>query len=372
MHTRRGNGPFAPMLGLAAAVVAGAVAVAGCAPGGDTAVAEAADSSEANVRVVNVVVEPIAPTSFREYIRVTGEVAALHDVTVSAEEGGRIAAFFVEKGARLAAGARIAKIDDAVLAAQVEEARALADLTREQYERQRRLWEGDRVGSEMAYLQAKATAEQAAARLKVLQARLDRTVITAPVAGVFDEKFVEVGEMVAPATPVVRVVAVQPVKITAGVPERFALDVRPGDTVQVTLDVLPDREMGGRIGFVGTSVDVENRTLPIEIVMDNPEGLARPRMVANVRIRRRQLENVLVVPQDVLMRTEEGYQLFVATAEEGRLVARARPVTLGPSYRNSVVIAAGLQPGDSVIVVGHRQVDDRTRVRIVSTEGMGR
>ncbi|NIR43509.1 MAG: efflux RND transporter periplasmic adaptor subunit, partial [Gemmatimonadetes bacterium] len=86
---------------------------------------------------------------------------------------------------------------DDVLAAQVREAEAAARLAAERYERQRRLWEEEQIGSEIAYLEAKYQAELRAARLETLEARLERTVIAAPVRGIFDERLVEVGEMVA-------------------------------------------------------------------------------------------------------------------------------------------------------------------------------
>ncbi len=355
------------LLAVAALVVAGGLA--GCARSEQGAVRADERSAQAAVagRIVNVEVAPAARSRFTDYIRITGEVEALHDVRVAAEEAGVIERFYVEKGQRVAGGAPLAKLDDAVLSAQVAEARAQARLAEETFERQRQLWEEDRMGSEIAYLQAKYGAETAAARLQMLQARWERTVVRAPVAGVFDEKFLEAGEMAAPGAPVARVVAVNRVKIAGGVPERFALSVKAGDPARVTLDVLPGREFTGRISFVGSTVDAANRTVPIEIEMENPDRVAKPRMVANVQIVRIRLDNVIVVPQDVLRRTEDGYQLFVVGERDGHPVAEARLVRPGPSYQNRVVIEAGLAEGDAVIVVGHRLVDDGSHVRIVST-----
>lgn len=354
------------LAGLAALVVA-----SGCArsDGGTVLADDRTEQDSVRGRIVNVEVAPVVRSAFTDYIRITGEVEALHDVRVAAEEAGVVERFYLEKGRRVAAGAPIAKLDDVVLASQVAEARAQARLAHEIYERQRQLWEEDRVGSEIVYLRAKYAAETAAARLATLEARLERTVIRAPVAGIFDEKFLEVGEMAAPGAPVARVVAVDRVKIVGGVPERFAPSVKVGDSARITLEVLRRRDFTGRIGFVGTSVDASNRTVPIEIVMHNPDAAAKPRMVANVQIVRAHLDDVIVVPQDVVRRTEDGYELFVVELRDGRAVAATHSVRLGPSYQNRVVIEDGLAEGDSVIVVGHRLVDDGSRVRIVSAVG---
>jgi RND family efflux transporter MFP subunit len=320
----------------------------------------------AAVRTVNVEVTPVTRSQFTDYVRITGEVEAWQDVTVSAEESGPIARFYVEKGSRVRAGAALAKIDDAVLRSQVDEATALSRLAEEQFNRQRRLWEDEGVGSEIAYLQAKSGWEAAEARLRTLQTRLERTVVRAPVAGVFDEDFVEVGEMVSPGAPIARVVASQRVRIAGGVPERYALSIDTGDSAWVDLDVLPDMEFVGRIGFVASSVDERTRTIPIEIELDNPDGVLRPHMVANVRVERERLDSVVVVSQEVVIRTEDGYQVYLATEDEAGTVARGRPVRLGPSFADQVVITDGLQEGDPLITVGHRLVDEGSRLQIVN------
>jgi len=349
------------------AVAGTALVLAGCSPseGGAANAQEAGPADTAGVRVINVGVTPVARTTFVDYVRIVGEVAAMQDVTLSAEESGTISRFLVEKGARVAAGDVIAKIDDAVLRAQVDEARALAEIAREEYERRRRLWEEDRVGSEIAYLQTKSGAEAANARYRTLHARLDRTEVRAPVSGIFDEKYVEAGELVAPGTRVARVVATAQVKIIGGVPERYSLDIRRGDSAIVTLDILPGRTFVGRIRFVGASVDPDNRTVPVELVLDNPGGALKPQMVANVQVARARLEDVIVVPQELVQRTEQGYQVFVTGDRDGRPVAVARPVELGPSQQNRVVIRSGLSDGDALITTGYRMVDDGSLVRVV-------
>lgn len=332
---------------------------------------DAIPSAAAGARVVNVEATSVALSSFVDFIRTTGEVEALYDVTLSAEESGAIARFVVEKGARVRRGQVIAKIDDAVLAAQVNEARALAEIAQTQYERQRRLWQEEQIGSEIAYLQARSSAEAAAARLGTLEARLSRTELRAPVTGVFDEQFVELGEMVAPGTPVLRIVSVRQVKVVGGIPERFALDVRVGSPATVTLDALRGQRFEGSVAFVGTSVDPQNRTLPIEIVLDNADGVIKPRMLANVQVQRTQMDSVVVVPQDVVRRAEDGYEVFVVVDREGRQHAEARSVRLGPGYANRVVVDSGLVVGDRLITVGHGLVDDGSLVRVVAGAARG-
>lgn len=339
--------------------IVSAALVAGCS-GGDSA-----SEAEPYVKVVNVEIQTIEPVSFAATVRITGEAQPATDVTVSAEESGRLEAFVASKGARLRPGQAIARIDDDVLSAQTDEARAGAEIAADRYERLGRLWEEENIGSEIAYLQARADSESARARYAQLQARLDRTTIRSPVSGTFDADLVDAGEMVQPGVPVARVVDASSLKVVGGVPERFATGVAAGGEAEITFDILPGRTFPGRITFVGTAVDRQSRTFPIEIVMDNPDGELKPYMIAHVVVVMRRIENAIVVPREALLRTENGFQALVVTSEEGEDLAVARAVTLDASGENTVVISEGLEAGDRLVVRGQQLADPGDRVRIV-------
>ncbi|MCL7960030.1 MAG: efflux RND transporter periplasmic adaptor subunit [marine benthic group bacterium] len=321
------------------------------------------------VRTVNVEVLNIETAEFTSYIRLTAAVEAYEDVVVSSQESGVIERIIADKGSRVRAGQPIAKIDDEILSAQVDESRASASLAGERYERQRQLWEDEGIGSEIAFLQTKFEAQSADARLAFLEARLARHTIKSPITGLLDDRYVDVGEIIAPGTPVARVLNVDRLKVVGGVPERFGPYVSEGGAAILDFDVLPGASIEGTIAFVGAAVDPQNRTFPIEVLLDNPGGRLKPQMVANVRVATEQLQGVIVVPQDVVMRTEDGYQVFVVADGPDGTLAEARAVALGPSFENEVVIASGLAEGDRLIVTGHQMVDAGDRVREVSEGG---
>ena len=359
---------------LAAGAAAALLRAAGCAPGdpggGDQAAAPAAriastaDGSASGTRVVNVEVTPVTLAPFVQYLSVVGDVRALHDITVSAQESGAIAALPATRGARVARGELLAAVADDLLAAQAKEARAASEVADEMLQRRRRLWEQDQVGAEMQLLETRSQAIAAAARLEVLEARLARTRVAAPVAGVIAELHVDVGETVSAGMPVARLVTTDQVRVAAGIPERYVLTVAIGAPVVVTFDVLPGREFAGTVDFVGVSVDPHSRTVAIEVLLDNPELVVRPHMVANVRVERAHLEQAIVISQDLVQRTEDGFQVFVAGQRDGDAVALAREVQLGPSSGDEVVVESGLAVGDLLITAGDRQVDDGSRIRV--------
>ena len=327
---------------------------------------EAADDRASGyARVVNVETTTVEARPFTETIRLTGTVAANRDVTLSSEESGRVSEILVEKGTRVQAGEPIVRLDDSVLRAQLREAAAQADLARETWERNRQLFEEEQAISQLAYLQTKYGAEEAEARRDALASRVERTTIRAPFAGVVDAREVEVGSLVSPGTPVARLVELDTLKIQAGVPERYAPDVDVGDPVTVTFDVFPGERFDGRLTFTGAVVNERSRTFPVEFTVPNPGRRIKPEMVANISLVRGSLEEAVVVPQEALVRVEDGFVAFVVEEGEEGLVARRRTVEIGPTQRDEAVIESGLRPGDRLVVVGQQKVAHGDRVSVV-------
>lgn len=326
---------------------------------------EDAEAGDDFVRMINIEVEEITTQPFSEEIRLTSVAMANQDVMLEAQESGTIRTLFVDRGDRVSEGDRIAKIDDRILSAQVAQARAAADLAQQTWDRRKRLWEEDRVGSEIAYLEAKFAAEQSAAALSALQERLENTVVKAPFTGVLDERHVDVGTTVSPGETIGRVVDLNPIKVVAGVPERYASDVRVGTRADLTFEALGGKRYQAQVRYVSSTVDPQNRTFGIELVIENRDRAIKPQMVANLAVVRQSIEDAIVVPQDALVRVEDGYVVFVLADRDGRQVAEAREVEVGASRRNLVVIRAGVSAGERLIVVGQRSVADGDRVNVV-------
>lgn len=352
---------------LAAGLLA-AAAAAGC--GGSPGSAaedggESGDGSPSPARVVDVETRTVRRGDFVDRLQMTGTVEAERTVELTAQEPGTITELPAEKGARLEAGAPIAVIDARELRARLEEARARSELAQEQWQRRRELYEEKNAISELDYLQARSEAEQAAARVDRLEARLEDKTIVAPFAGVLDQRSVEIGTTVSPGSTIATMVDLRPVKVSAGVPERYASDVAVGDSGTVTIPSLDDETFGGELTYVGAAVDEESRTLPVEIELPNIEGRLKPRMVADVSMVRKRWSKAISVPQDAVLRTSDGFSVYVIEEDEsGRSVARRRAVELGPRESDRVLVESGLEAGDRLVTVGQQQLADGDRVRL--------
>lgn len=351
-------------IGAIAGLMLAVLVLGACGEAGGMEVRESSD--EEAVRTMNVEVAEVQPRDFTHFVRVVGTVEAERDVTVSAEEGGVVETLLARKGEEVKAGGALVKINGDVLRAQLDRAESQAALARETWERRKRLWEQDSVGTELQYLQARYNAETASAEARVLRERVARTWVRAPVAGVLDDRVVEVGSMVSPGSPVARILDVDTVKVVAGIPERYASDIGRGAGVLVNVNALAGREYTGRVDFVGSAVDPDNRTFEVEVMVPNPGLGIKPGMVADVQIARRTLADALAVPRHAVLRREDSYVVYVAEPTADGARAAARTVRLGVSRGEYVVVTDGLEAGDRVVVVGQQQIAEGDRLQITN------
>src|SRR2546430_1949537 len=111
---------------------------------------------------------------------------------------------------------------------------------------------------------AAADARVAAARAGRDQAALNLsyTRITAPSPGVVSKKSVEVGQLVQPGQPLMSVVPLEDVWITANLKETEVQDVKPGDHVDFTVDAYPGARFTGRVESLSPATGARFSLLP--------------------------------------------------------------------------------------------------------------
>lgn len=334
-----------------------------------------APRAERRVEVVEV-----RPTAFDERVEVTAAIEAIEDATLSARAAGTVESI-AERGDRVEKGQIVARLDPtlaragiAQVRAQISAAQSGVDLARDTQKRQEPLVEQNIISPlEFENIrgqsrQAEAQLAQARAALAQAQAQLENTSVVAPFAGRVESRSVEPGEQITPGQPVLRLVDVGRVKVVAGIPERYATDVRQGAAVDVAFNAygIPPRK--AEVTFVGSAIDPKTRTFPVEAVIDNPDGTLKPQMVARVQVVRARHPDALVVPLAAIVRDETGAGLYVIEDTPEGPIARRRTVELGARSGDQVQVAAGIKAGDRVVTVGQNTLNADEPVSIVSGE----
>lgn len=275
-----------------------------------------------------------------------GEVQGSRDATLAAALGGYVEAVRVAEGQEVRRGQALVLVDASMHQATVDQARAQAEQAEAEAGRVSKL--GD-LASDSQVQAAETSARVAASVLKQAELRLQRAVISAPFDGVVAELGLEVGEVAGPGAPVVRLVALDPVEIELAASDRDVVALREGLEVVVSTQAQATPHTG-TITWIGPAAEAASRSFPVRVSVDNPDRALLPGMVATVRLERVAAEEAVVLPQDWLVTRRDDRGVFVD--QDG--VARWRHLDLGAVVRDQVIVTSGLEPGERVVMVGHR------------------
>jgi membrane fusion protein (multidrug efflux system) len=280
-------------------------------------------------------------------VRATGRVEAVDAVELRPDEQGRVMAILFREGQHVTRGTPLIKIDDAMLRAQAERAVADRDLATQQLQRVRHL--RSQNASSVADLErAEAAARSAAASVAVLALQIERTTVRAPFSGVVGQRFVSVGDYVTPASRLLTLQTVDPQRAVIEVPERHAVRLREGQTVEFTVAAVPGRIFRAQVDFIDPVVQNELRTIVVKGRARNPDRVLRPGMFIEARLATATRSNAVVVPEDAVQPLRTANVIWAVA--DGK--ASRRVVQLGARSQGVVEVVSGVRAGEQVVVGG--------------------
>ena len=121
-------------------------------------------------------------------------------------------------------------------------------------------------------------------------------------------------------------------------------------------------ELDETISYVGNTISTSNRTFPIEIVINNSNRRIKPELNAQVMIERRNVKDAIVVPEEIVVKTDLGYVVYIIEDD----VARMREVEVISRYNNQAAIRDGIEEGDELVIVGYQNLVDGEKVKVVN------
>ncbi len=314
----------------------------------------------------------VQPKAFAHYIELQGNVDTDGNVMVVPEVMGSVKRIYKNEGDRVRKGQSIMVLDDSVLRNQIAEVQTQYSLAKTAYDRQKKLWD-QKIGSEMAFLQAKTKKESLARKLNTLQSQLSKFKVKAPISGTLDDLMIKEGEMAAPQRPVARVVNLDKVYMQADVSEKYLPQIKKG--TQVTID-FPEiqKTIQSRISYVGNFIHPNNRTFKIRVNLLNMDGDLKPNLTGNLKIKDFETDQAVVLPLSLVQEDRQGnnyvYVLEPVKEEKDVFIVKKQPVTLGKAYKGQVMIVSGLDPGDLIAAQAARGLTEGDKVRIQNPENI--
>jgi RND family efflux transporter MFP subunit len=368
-----------------------ALAAAGCGKS-ETAQASSGSGDPKAVRV-----DTVRRDAVRRAVDVVGTLAAVDQVTISAETDGTVKRLLADLGDRVSTGQVIIELDrekqqyayeqqqaalaralaqygatDTAALPDIEKTpdvqRANADLVQatQAFDRANELF-GRALISQQALDDARAALESkrasyngalqgarnlrasiqaSQAGMKLAARQLRDTAIRAPFDGYVEKRLVNSGELVKATTPVMTIVRLDPLKVTAEIPEKMMPWIGTGQPVEVQVDAFPDRRFAGQVSRLSPAVNSSTRAFPFEALVPNGDRALKPGTFARVHVESGKVDDVVTVPYAALQYRYGVNRAFVVQGDKLSM----RELAVGERLGERIEVVKGLSAGDVVAV----------------------
>ncbi|MCG8328875.1 MAG: efflux RND transporter periplasmic adaptor subunit [Chitinophagales bacterium] len=297
--------------------------------------------------------------SLTDAITVSGSTVPNEEVIVTTEVPGKIEQILFKEGTLVTAGTSLIILDQSELKAERSRLVVQRNLNEKIANRLKALYDKEGV-SLQDYEVAAAEVEKAEAEIALLDAQLEKRIITAPFGGRLGLRMVSEGAYISPGTAIVNLVSINPIKLEFSVPEKYSRILNQGAKVGFQLDG-SEQEYLATIIAKEPNVDPDTRTLRLKASAPNPGGQILPGAFAKVDVNLNEYNNALLVPTEAIMPQLNTKEVYVVRSG----VAQLQEVETGIRQERMIQVTAGLSPGDTVITTGLLQLKPGTAVNIV-------
>ncbi len=350
--------------------------------------------ANAGARLVTVETVESRMGRIRERLALTGALKPKEQVDVTPKTAGRVIRLLVNVGDSVRKDTLIAELEDDELQQQVNRAKAsinvaAASLSQREAEAAnaklnlsraetllkdglipRQQFEAEKTAVQVLQAQvelARAQQSQAEAELRELNIRVEQTKILAPINGQVAMRNVDVGALVGPSTPIVRIVNIGTLVTFTSVPETEVAKMRVGSQATIRVDAMADQPFSGRIARISPVLDPATRAATVEIEIPNPGMQLRAEMFVRVEMNLESSREAVLVPRESLVYRGDSSGVYVV--ERGKQAFRF--IETGLTQDESVEVLSNLEPGTVVVAKGASMLREGDTMQIVSGPGGG-
>ena len=331
---------------------------------------------------LSVLAAPVKKKDVGVYITGIGSVVPLNTVTVKTRVDGEVMKVFYHEGQFVKRGDLLVQIDPRPYQIQLMQAsgqlmkdESLLKNAQTDLERYQVLWKQDSIPQQQLVTQ-ESLVKQYEGAIKTDQGavsnanlQLDYSRITAPISGRAGLRLVDSGNIVHPAdtTGLVVITQLQPITVVFPISE----DELPKVLKRLKTDSNPAVEAfdrgqqtklaTGKLLAVDNQIDPATGTVRIKAVFPNTDNELFPNQFVNARLFIDHLRGATVVPAEAIQRGPQGAFVYVVKSDKTVIM---RPVGLGVTQEDEVVVKTGLTPGELVVVEGADRLREGSKVAV--------
>ena len=328
--------------------------LAGCGVG-EASVADV-DAIQAATPVPVQVAQPFREDIFATY-SATATIASDADAPVVARVAGDVIELLAEEGDHVAEGQALARLDGERLRLEMLAAKANLDQARGELARNRDLHARGLI-SAAAFDNLQYTLEALKATYELRKLEYDYATIRAPIAGYVASRDIKPGQHLSVNDVAFRITDTRELIAYLHIPQAELQKFSAGHPASVEVASMPDAEYAATIARISPTIDARNGTFRATAVIDNASGSLAPGMFGRFTIAYEKHADAMVVPVEALIDEDDESAVYIVN--DGEVVRRI--VETGVQADGKVEILAGLNEDDVVVVVGHANLRDGSRV----------
>ncbi len=320
---------------------------------------------------ISVTVAEAADAQWNRKVKAIGTLVAIQGVDITTEVSGVVKSINFESGGEVEVDTLLIELDNRTERANLESALAQYESDNSQYQRLLKLKDQSFVTKNDIDTQA-SLVNIAEAQVSVARTALAKKRIYAPFSGKLGIRQVDIGEYVAPGTPIVTLLSLDQLYLDFTLPERYFTDLDIGQPIQFRVRPYPERVFSARVETWNPELDADTRNIAVRAIVDNRQRLLAPGMFADMDVISQQKIALVTVPETSIFYNIYGEAVYIlenANADQAdalpdyRLAARQVDVV----YRSNGLagITNGIGAGDQVVTSGQLKLYPSLRVTIV-------
>ena len=313
-----------------------------------------------------------ALSDWQPQIETVGTLRAVNGADLSFEVAGVVEEINFQSGDDVDAGKALLRLRDADDIAKLKSLQAVANVSRINYERDRKQFEA-KVVAKSVVDNDEAQMLTNDALMAQQQVIVEKKTLKAPFAGRLGLRQVDVGQYLSPGTVVVTLQSLDPIYLDFTLPQQSLDQIKTGQQIKVRVDTYPDKIFFGKITSINPKVETGTRNVQIRASLQNPERKMLPGMFATVEIDTGGREQLITLPQTAIVYNPYGNLVYVVDdkgkSADGKpqLSVRQVFVTTGATRGDQVAVLKGIKEGDTVVTSGQMKLRNGAAVVVNNT-----
>lgn len=277
----------------------------------------------------------------------TGTFEPNKETKLSADVQGKVNSILVDVGSSVHKGQVLLQLDNSLLKLQLQTVEIQIEGLQDDVNRYTILTKADAVqGVQLEKVQLGLRTAQV--QRATLLEQINKTSVKAPFNGIVTFKFTEEGAFAAPGVPLLQITDISTLRFTVNVPEINLKQFHPKQLCNISVDVLPNISLSGKITMVGSKANMGN-SFPVQLMVTNTKDLdIKSGMFGKVNMNEEEQEQGIVIPASAIIEDAGKKQVYLI--KNGK--ATLQTITVSKNIGNNAVISSGLNEGNVIITNG--------------------